>query len=330
MKTPDPARQDGFALLAVLLAVGVIAGLVATFGRHVIVDARAGMASPEVLASREACHSGLLYSRQALVSGTAVANVSLPVDECTATISVAPLAGGHQAVHVESLGSDGLGARRQFELGLAPAAASAPTEPTALPTLANETVDSLLANGSLEVHHYSHSQTLQGVELSGLLVIHPGAQVTFDDVVLHGAIVSSSVMSQTLFGDFDLEHAPQALVAGNLRIDPHPALPGVAVLMPDGVLTSTLGDARLQIHGDVVAHDVVLHQPGALAGNVAAVHADLVDESVLDRLGIERQGLPWSPMLQLGGAQEPIFVAAVPPATDLGALAPIIDFWQQD
>jgi hypothetical protein len=188
-------------------------------------------------------------------------------------------------------------------------------------------VSSLAADSSLPKQHFMTSTTLQGQELTGLLIVHPGVDLVLDDVLLTGAIVSSAVMDQSEMGAYDANTAPHIVLDGNVRIDPHSALPGVAVLMPDGAVSSSLGDARVQIFGDVVAHDVELTHAGTFAGNVSAVNAQVAPSSVLDRLGIDRKGLDWSGELQLGGVQEPVFLAAVPPVTSADALSGIVDFW---
>ena len=51
---------------------------------------------------------------------------------------------------------------------------------------------------------------------------------------------------------------------------------------------------------------------------------------LLDRLGIDRKGLPWAPDLELGGVQEPRFLATVPPSLGPGALDAITGFWSSD
>jgi hypothetical protein len=47
-------------------------------------------------------------------------------------------------------------------------------------------------------------------------------------------------------------------------------------------------------------------------------------------MGFDRKPPDWSPALELGVASEPVFLAMVPPSADLGSLAAIIDYWQQD
>jgi len=329
-RRPRAAQAAGFTLIAVLLAVGVMAGLVAAYGRHVIVSARGGMASPQLLASREACHSGLTLARQAILSGAEAVPATIPAGDGLAGITVVATSGGHQQLEVDSLGEDGLGARRTAELATQSIAATEPEGPSSLPTLDTATVGALLVDPWLQLHHYTSSTILEGVEMSGLLVVHPGVELQLSDVVLHGAVISSSVLEQATYGGFDANLAPRLLVAGNMRIDPPIALPGLAILMPDGKVSSAAVDARIQIHGDVVAHDVSLLHAGYLEGHVVGVEVELASPLLLDRCGFDRKPPDWAPALDLGVASEPVFLAIVPPSSDLGSLSAIMNYWQQD
>ncbi len=323
--TAPPRESSGYVLLSVLVAVGVITGLVAAYGRHVVVEGRSGMAAGPLLEAREACFSGVGFARQSVVTGAAAGTQTIPSGSCSATISVASLPLGNQALVVQSLGVDGLGARRTLEVGVTPSPDSAPSGPATLPTLGASTVAALLADSSVAKHQITRATVFQGVELDGLLVVHPGVQLTLDDVVLEGAVVSSTVMDGSPLGAYDADGAPTLRIDGNLRIDPHPSLPRVAVVLPDGAVASGPGDARVQIFGDVVAHDLALSHAGTLSGHVAAVQQSL--SGSLDRLGADRREDDWSQQLDMGGRVEPVFVAAVPPSTDVGALGGIIDYW---
>ena len=59
------------------------------------------------------------------------------------------------------------------------------------------------------------------------------------------------------------------------------------------------------------------------------VDVELADASVLDRVDAERMPAEWSSQLQVGTAAEPVFLAIIPPATSVGDLSAIIEFWQQ-
>lgn len=322
------AGTSGFTLFAVLLAVAFMAGLVATYGRHVVVAGRGGMASPALTDSREACSSGLSIARQSIVSGGGATAGTIPAGDVATTYSVVSKPNGHQLVSVESMGGDGLGARRQAELAIRQSPNSVPSGPGSLPTLSASTVQAVLYDGTLARIPITTSQRMEHVEITGLLVVSPGVELQLADVVLHGAVISSSVLAQTVYGNYDAATAPRLLVDGNLRIDPVSALPGVAILMPEGAVTSSGVDARMQIHGDVVAHVVSLQHKGVLDGHVLGMQVTLADPALLDRLGFDRKPPEWSPALNLGGASETVYLATVPPTASLGSLSGIINYWK--
>jgi hypothetical protein len=332
MNTATLSRRPraGFTLIAVLMALCVITGLVAAYGRHVIVSGRGGLASPKLLAAREACHSGMTIARQTLLSGDGAVPATVPAGAGLAGITVTVTDDGHEKLAIESMGQDGLGARRTAEVDSQSIAATAPSGPSGLPTLSSSTVSALLANPAIQKHHITSSTSLSAADLNDLYIVHPGAQLQLSDVVLHGAVISSTVLDQAQYSAFDSANAPRLVVAGNLKIDPISELAGVTIVMPDGQVTSTASNARIQIHGDVIAHDVSLLVPGVIEGHVSGVNITLDPPPQLDRMGFDRKEPEWSPALKLGVASEPVFVATVPPDTSAASLDGIIKYWNKD
>jgi hypothetical protein len=326
-RSPRRAASAGFTLIAVLMALCVMAGLVAAYGRHVIVSGRSGMASPRLLAARESCHSGLTLARQTLLSGSGAVPATVPAGDGVAGVSVTVTADGHEKMYLQSMGQDGLGAKRTAELAMQPVATTAPSGPSGLPTLSSSTASALLANPAIQKHHITTNTTLTSTDLSDLYIVHPGVQLTLSDVVLHGAVISSTVLDQATYGAFNAATAPKLVFSGNVRIDPIAEMPGVTVVMPDGQLSNSIPDLRVQLHGDVVAHDLTLTAPGVLEGHVAGVHVSLAAPALLDRMGFDRKEPTWSGALKVGIASEPLFLATVPPNTGTVSLSGIMGYW---
>ena len=325
---PRPARPAGFTLITVLVLLCIMAGLVAAYGRHVIISGRGGMSSPALAAARETCRSGLTLARQTILSGDGTVPATVPAGDGLAGITVTTVADGHEQFSIQSMSQDGLGAKRTAELALQPVASSSPAGTSDLPTLSGTTVSALLANPAVHLHHITSATTLQSADLTDLYVVHPGVQLQLSDVVLKGAVISSAVLAGAPYGNYNAGQAPRLLIAGNVRIDPASWLPGLTILMPDGIVSTAAADARIQIHGDVVAHDISLLMPGAFEGHAAGVSVALADPSLLDRLGFDRKPPDWSSSLDLGLASEPVFLATVPPSTSTASLAAIIGYWQ--
>lgn len=319
-----PRHERGYALLSILLAVGVAAAFASVYGRHVVVDGRANLSSDQLQEAREACHSSLAVMRQSLVAGsTPPSGAATGLD---AVVGVQQGGSGHQILEAVAVSPDGFGARRVAEMALDPAADSAPSGSGKLPTLSSATVSDLLTDGNLQRTDYHGSVSITGETLEGLLVVHDGAMLVLSDVIVNGTIVSADSLDvDGNLGRFNSGTAPAVLLDGNVRLEAGDELPGSAIVMPDGIVLTTGTDARLQIHGDVVAHVAILGQPGALGGNVSAVAPYL--HPGLDRLGAERKPGSWSDGLDLGGSQEPRFVAFPTPSSSLSELGPILDYW---
>jgi len=175
-----------------------------------------------------------------------------------------------------------------------------PQSPDDLPRLTQSTVRALFAEDRLSIHRVTADLRLVGETLTGLIVVSPGAKLVLRDVHLRGAIVSAAAMSTGPLIGLDETVAPIVEVTGSLRIDPLRALPGLAVVLPDGIFLAGGEDASLQIRGDVVARRVVLAGRGSLDGQIASLEPAQVDEAI-ERLGMGRAPRRWSTALDLAG-----------------------------
>lgn len=328
MMTRD-RNQAGFALVSVLLAVGLMAGFVAAYGTHVVMGEHGNLASTPLLSSREACQSALSVAHQGLLSGADDPAAQLTVGHADVSITVSDVADDQQLVDIQATTGGGVGSRRRALVALQPSAAAAPAAATDLPSLDSATVSALLSDDDLPRLHVTSSTRLEDVDLEGLLIVHAGAELQLAGVVLQGCVISAAVLSVDGVEAFDADTAPRLVLDGDVRLDSHPALDGVAILMPDGIVDGGASDARIQVSGDVVAHDVDLQLQGALDGHVSAVNSTLADAASLDRIGADRRPEAWTSPLDLGGTRQAVELAFVTPSTSLEALAPIIGFWNE-
>ncbi|RKY21068.1 MAG: hypothetical protein DRQ55_05660 [Planctomycetota bacterium] len=324
---PASQRTPGFVLVSVLIAVSVIMSFVASFGRHVVVDGRWSHASAFLLQSQETCHAGLSAARQALVSGLGLVSGPLAAGDGSADVLVHSSSDTLQQFDLSALGDDGLGVRQVLELAYQPVAASTPESSEQLPELAPASLSALLSNPDVEQIDLHGYQRLEHSVLTGVFVLYPNTVLELDDVVIQGALVTASALGGPSLTAFDAATAPTVLLDGNVRIDALSALDNLAVLMPDGVISSTSQDARLSLHGDIVAHTVELGFAGVLDGNVVSVEPAVISP-LLDRVGRERKPRSWSQDLDLGGVLQPVSLAFVPQVWSLQQLAPIITYWE--
>jgi hypothetical protein len=99
----------------------------------------------------------------------------------------------------------------------------------------------------------------------------------------------------------------------------------VALVLPDGNVTTTGATARLQLDGDVVAHTLILSGTGALAGHVATVVSPSL-AAALQRPGSGRAPHAWAAALDLGPTSEVLSLAVVPRVQTPADLPAIMGF----
>lgn len=312
-------RERGFALLAVLLIVGLIAMFGGTYGRHVVLQNRSSAAALTSMRAGAALESGLQYTRQLLRTGGRAAQSSLTAGPRT-TLDLSELDGDRSRVHLAAVDPSGIGATLLVEVERRPSALA--TSPDELPRLRADTIAALLADASVPKTWVAGRMTVEDADLEGLVVVGTGASLSLARVRLRGCIVSEQALTGLAFGPYDVTTAPTLLVAGDLTITPCFQLPGVALVMPDGAVSATVAAPRLQLDGDVVAHTLLLAGSGCLAGQAATVAPPSIAPGIV-RPGAGRGPRAWSPGLELHAGAEIAALAVVPQVrtvADLGAL----------
>jgi hypothetical protein len=261
--------------------------------------------------SRAAVDSGVQYARQSLRTGRIVAAEDLDTGAANASLAIADLGGDRSRVRVQSLDSSGIGATVLLEAQRTPRAlADAPDD---LPRLRTATVAALMADSSVPKTWISTPTTLTNTDVSGLVNVQDGATLTLDGVVVHGAIVSATTVTSALYGAYDAASAPRVVIAGDLRVTPAAWLPGVSLVMPDGVVAGSSSSTRLQFDGDTVAWSLTLSGTGALHGNVASGVPPSLATGV-ERPGAGRAPRAWATAVDLGDAWDTAVLATVPRA----------------
>jgi hypothetical protein len=219
----------------------------------------------------------------------------------------------HASLFSSIIGDNGLGATRLLETVRVPAILT--SSPDVLPTLDLEVAWDVLNDPEIEVLDVTSSMTLSGTEFHGVIIIHEATVLTLNDVIITGSIISASASLGTVPESYSEFLAPELLITGMARILADDAIPGVAILMPDGRVTAEDTLARVQIQGDVIAHSVSLLTSGSLDGNVATVDSAVIDDAI-DRIGAGRLPRGWSPSLDHQSAWDVKHVAVVP--TEIG------------
>lgn len=328
MKTHGyPRRPEaGFAVVAVLLLVGLIATFSATYMRHTLMQGSTNPTTRSATQSREAVMSGLQFAQQAMLVGKEITSTTIAVDGKAATLTLADLGDNRARCDVTSVNSYGLGSSLVAEVARVPSGLPQYNHPDQLPRIPQEKVDEIMNDSTIPKHWYGGSQHIRDTELQGVVIVENAAGLWLDNVVIEGVIVSEDALVDDPFGDFSWSDVPCAITEGNLTIHPGSFLPGVSVVMPDGVFTTMGGnDYSIQIEGDAIAHTLEFNRPGSLRGNVAHV-ATLVTHSSLERPGHGRGFTPWAEGLDMRGVWDNEFLAFVPRYTSVSELDKITGF----
>jgi hypothetical protein len=192
-----------------------------------------------------------------------------------------------------------------------------------LPRLDPADASALLSDSAIPKLTYSGTQTVADRDLTGLVVISDGARITFDNVTISGCLISEASLEGQDFSGYAVTN-PTVIVDGGLRIVAGTALPGVAVLMPDGVLTCTAGPCGVQIVGDVVAGQVLLAGRGGITGNIACVEP--LSLTGIEQPGSGREPRAWSSSLDTGATRSLRQVAVRPRPSTVDELDLITGF----
>jgi hypothetical protein len=294
-------RERGFVVLAVLILVGLIALVGATYARHVTVATRTSPASLTSMRAASAVDSGLQYARQLLRTAQPLASASLADASATASVEITALDSEHSRLRLRSVDSRSIGSTLLCEVARTPL--NLANTPDELPRIRSDAVTELMANPSVPKTWVSGLTTIQDTDFTGLVIIEDGGVLTLSGVALQGCIVSETTMTSLDYGPYDVIDAPTLIIAGDLRIRPTIDLAGIAIVLPDGIVTANGSTARLQLDGDVIAHTLILAGTGALHGNAAAVVTPTI-AATIQRPGSGRAPRPWAARLELGEASD--------------------------
>ncbi|HYN64195.1 MAG TPA: hypothetical protein VES36_06280, partial [Candidatus Limnocylindrales bacterium] len=133
------------------------------------------------------------------------------------------------------------------------------------------------------------------------------SKCTLRDVVVKGSIVSEPSIAGP---PYLAAQAVTLTIDGSLRVDGNTLLPGCAIIMPDGALT-TLSTSALEIHGVVLAKSISWQGGGAANHHIMASQAFQLP-AALDRPGYGRTPPAWPDSLLVHALQ--VSKLSFPPA----------------
>lgn len=277
--------QAGYVLLTVLLLVGLIVTTAATYAHHSTASYRTSSASLSIQESRESAQSGLAVAQQLLASGTTSYDAVVASGVQDVQITLGDAGGGVRTLRVEAL-HQGLGTTLDGQLVVGGALSGPLPQLTAQAALsASRDPDRVLI---------SDGQVLQDTVVDGTLILALGSHCTLRNVVVRGSIVSEAALAGP---PYPTQRTTTLTLDGSLRVDGDTRLPGCAIVMPDGELT-TLSTSALEIHGVVVAGRIDWRGGGAADGHIVAAQPFSLS-ATLDRPGYGRTPASWPSSLQL-------------------------------
>ena len=105
-----PRSEGGFAIVGVLIFIGLIATLGATYMKHVLVESRTSLVAADAVDAREAVHSTLQVAHQAMLVGQDTSSMNQGALNKLAAMQMAEVGtDDHTSILAQSIDSDGLG-----------------------------------------------------------------------------------------------------------------------------------------------------------------------------------------------------------------------------
>lgn len=277
--------ESGYVLLVALLLAGLVVATMATYARHSLVSWRQSTASLWVHETRESASSGVAYAKQVLASGGSCGQTSLAAGDETVHVDIEDLGGSQRSLRVDavsgSLGSTVIGTATVYGL-----------TGDVLPSITAAAAAAVAADATAT--RLSGTQTLTGKTYAGTLILGRGSNITLDDVVVKGCIVSDPALAGP---PYDPVQATTLILRNGARIGPSAVLAGCGILLPDGSVTVQAG-CSLEVHGAVLAATLDVRGDGSMDAQVMAARPFTLPAAI-DRPGLLRTPLAWPSALTL-------------------------------
>ncbi len=277
MRTPRRRAEAGWVLAASLVLSSLVIAVTVTYARHAILAKKSlefGKGASEV---EEASRSEMEKVRERMRDGDPPGTV----DEGTHDESVTPtgeVVEGEREVLVDQRREVRVRARsgpvddgEEFRTK-----ARGRVEPGSGDTQQRTTVEcadgqTLLAGNLMVI---SGPTEFQGVELAGLMLLEDGAELTLQDVVLRGTILTRHGACKD-HPKAEGANRPRVRVFGGLRLLAGTELPETAMCAPDAIF-ETDAASRVEIRGFAVADEVKVNGRGCVRGMlVSGVDQDI-------------------------------------------------------
>jgi hypothetical protein len=308
-RRPDPRRrsESGWVFAASLILSALVAAVTVTYARHAILAKKSLEYDQASTAVESASRSGLERVRERMRRGDSPGTIDEGTHDEAVTDSGEHVIGerevtGHGKRELRAHAASDDGSDESSITARADVVPGSDTDgdPTALDC---DDGSGVLLAGSLTV--ISGSVSLSDVQLSGFFLLEEGAELTLDDVVLNGTIVTRAGLCN---GNLPTEgsNRPRVRVIGGLRLLAGNELPDVAVAGPDLRFEAESG-SRVEIDGFVSTDELRLDGRGSVRGMVVTRTQETIGSDI-SRPGHGR-GKPSFPDSVVPGAERVTAIA---------------------
>ena len=256
---PTPARrgQHGYVLLTLVLLGALVAAATLSFARHAILAADGAATSVAHERGENAVGSGMAFVAQSLRadgSGT----LSQTFDSGQLDVTVTDLSATQRQISVTA--ADPAGGSHVLDA----VAEIYPVTEGVLPELTSAA--NTIARTAPGLQTLASNTSFTETEVTGVLMLRRGVKLELDNVVLTGLIISeNAVRGHTGDPNDDV----RIEIKGGLLVQSGSVLPGLAIMAPDAIIDGSDSDAKLQVHGAIVARGLTMAGPAAIHGQLA-------------------------------------------------------------
>ncbi len=301
MKHPDNRREQGWVVIASLILAGIAASVTVTWARHAVLAKSSLEMAHGASESEEAARSGINHAREQMRQGDPPGSIADGEEDVVLTedghvVTIEREVEDHDRRKLKTKAHKVKGSYTDEAACKAKAKVVPESNAGGKPTRFRKNDGAGLA-GAGNVHVITGTTTYANTELIGTFILETGANLTLDNVVVRGVIVTRSGLSEDdpkLTGS----SRPSLHFQKNVRILPDASAPDIAIVGPDLVITADSG-ARLGIEGQVIADEMDLPCRGTIVGMVTTETSSNIS-SKCKRPGFGRGPQDWSTQLEAG------------------------------
>ncbi len=287
--------------MATLVLSAIVVSVTVTYARHAVLAKRSLEFASGASPAEEASRSGLERTRDRMREGHLPTTVSDGGEDTVETASGEIVTSEREIidhderrlrVHARGNGSDVADEANLRARGRVDPSGDTQGQRNRLRC---DVGDAVLLAGNLTI--ISGSVTYTDTQLAGLFLLEAGAELTLDDVVLRGTIITRAGLCNSNAPQLGANR-PKVQVYGGLRLLAGTDIPDVAVAAPDLRFIAD-SSSRVEVRGMVMAEEFEVPGRGAVRG-LAVSTEEPVFGSGIRRPGHGRGLQSWSEQVECG------------------------------